>query len=154
MSKLKNLYQQLILDHSKNPRNFGSLPGANHLCQGKNPVCGEEIEVRLLVGENDLVEDIMFSGSGCSISQASASLMTQIVKGKTKAETIALFEAFQEMLKTSSSEELSPDLVSLLGKLTVFAGVREYPSRVKCAGLAWHVVKGALKHEIEAVTTE
>ena len=150
MSKLSQLYQQVIIDHSKNPRNFGSLPSHTHSCNGHNPLCGDSISVYLIL-KDDLVEDVKFEGSGCSISQASASMMTQALKGKTQTEALQLFHEFQQMILG----ELDPNEDKHhLGKLAIFAGVREYPSRAKCATLAWHTMHGAINAEQQEITTE
>ena len=150
MSNLRELYQEVILDHNRNPRNSGELENANRFASGDNPLCGDKI--RLFVLENDgVISDIRFSGVGCAISTASASLMTEAVKGKTLREALALFDAFHKML-THEVDLL--DLDPILGKLAVFSGVREFPVRVKCATLSWHTVKAALAGSGEPVSTE
>ncbi len=148
-AELRELYQQVILDHNKSPRNFKKLDNANYFAEGYNPLCGDRIDVYLFV-ENDAVKDISFQGNGCAISKASASLMSSIVKGKTVAETEILFEKFHDLItgKINDNETLES-----LGKLSVFAGVKEFPARVKCASLAWHTMSAALKNE-EKITTE
>ena len=150
MTDLRELYQEVILDHNKKPRNFGSLEEPSHAADGHNPLCGDQLHVSLVVN-GDTVEDVRFEGSGCAISTASASLMTEAVKGRTLEETEHLFEGFHELLTGDPSqiEKASAEL----GKLAVFAGVREFPVRVKCATLAWHTLKEALA-EGEDTTTE
>jgi nitrogen fixation NifU-like protein len=150
MTDLQELYQSVILDHNRKPRNFGALDGANHVAEGKNPLCGDQVEVKLLV-EDDVIRDIKFSGHGCAISRASASLMTAAVKGKSRAEVEALFSRFHALVlgrDTGSGPEL--------GQLVVFSTVSRFPVRVKCASLAWHTLKAALASEPPAapVSTE
>jgi nitrogen fixation NifU-like protein len=150
MSDLRELYQELILDHTKRPRNFGLLETANCQADGYNPLCGDKVTVFLNV-ENDVVNDIRFQGSGCAISTASASMMTESLKGKTVADAKTLFARFHELL-TGKSDQL-PD-IEALGKLAVFSGVKEFPIRVKCATLAWHTMNAALSHQQQPVSTE
>jgi nitrogen fixation protein NifU and related proteins len=151
MSRLSQLYQQLIIDHSKKPRNYGKPEHYSHHCDGHNPLCGDNISVYLAINENGTIEDVRFEGSGCSISQASASMMTGALKGKTKEEAQKLFHEFQKMILG----ELDPEKdANNLGKLAVFAGVKEYPSRAKCATLVWHTVNGAITEGKKEVTTE
>ena len=142
-----DLYQETILDHSKRPRNFHILPDANRTANGYNPLCGDKLKLYLKV-ENDIVQDASFEGCGCAISTASASLMTESLKGKTKEEALHLLERFHELL--TKDEASTQDL----GKLVVFCGVRDYPARVKCATLAWHTLKSALNGADDVVTTE
>lgn len=149
MADLRDLYQEVILDHNRRPHNFRTLAEANRRAEGYNPLCGDRLTVFLRL-DGDLVRDISFIGSGCAISTASASLMTDSVKGKTLQETNALFDAFHAMV-TSDSGSQPP---AALGKLAVLAGVREFPVRVKCASLAWHTLKAALAGEPEPATTE
>ena len=150
MSDLRDLYQEVILDHYKRPRNFRRIEaGARHV-EGHNPLCGDRVTVYVQF-EGGVVKDVSFEGSGCAISTASASLMTESLKGKTAAEAEELFTRFHELV-TGDPEE-SPDTEGL-GKLAVFAGVREFPMRVKCASLAWHTVHAALHDENHSVTTE
>lgn len=151
MDLQQDLYQELILDHNKRPRNAGKLESPNRSANGYNPLCGDRITVQLEM-DGDTVSDIRFEGSGCAISTASASLMTDSVKGKSTAEVTALFEKFHNLITDEGSAgETGPDL----GKLKVFAGVGKYPARVKCATLAWHTVKAALDgHLDEPVSTE
>lgn len=151
MDELRELYQEVILDHYQHPRNFGELPEANRTAQGYNPLCGDRVTLYLDV-EDDIVKDIHFEGAGCAISTAAASVMTETVKGKTVAEAEALFEGVHALLTGDPSEpaEAAPEL----GKLVVFAGVREFPVRVKCATLAWHTLRAALESPGEEVSTE
>jgi nitrogen fixation NifU-like protein len=146
MSTLNDLYQEVILDHNKRPRNFRALDAASHHAEGYNPLCGDRLSLYVKV-EGDTIADIGFQGSGCAISKASASLMTDAVKGRSVEEARALFERFHRMVTTA------PDLaVEDLGKLSVLAGVREFPVRVKCASLAWHTLKAALAQQQQATT--
>jgi nitrogen fixation NifU-like protein len=148
--ELRELYQQVILDHNKSPRNFKKLENANHTAEGYNPLCGDKIDVYMET-ENGMIKDISFLGSGCAISKASASLMSSFVKGKSIEEAKMIFNKFHELITGKLSED--NDLEDL-GKLQVFAGVREFPVRVKCASLAWHTMLAALKDKNERVTTE
>ncbi len=150
MSDLRELYQTTILDHNKHPRNFGRLPDANREARGDNPLCGDKITVYLeLDGEN--ISDVSFEGSGCAISKASASMMTERLKGQPLAEAERLFEEFKELV--TSDPTVPPDTEGL-GKLAIFAGVREFPMRVKCATLAWHTLRAAVAGNGETVKTE
>ena len=149
MSELSELYQQVILDHNKKPRNFHKLENANRSAEGYNPLCGDQLNVYLCV-EDDRVTDVAFEGSGCAISKASASMMTQAVKGKTKAEAETLFNEFHRMATGELDEETEPNH---LGRLTIFSGVREYPARVKCATLSWHTMHAAL-NDLTKISTE
>jgi len=144
------LYQQVILDHNKKPRNFKKLETANREQEGYNPLCGDQIMLYLEM-DDDLIKDIGFQGSGCAISKASASMMTTAVKGKSKAEVEALFNEFHRMVKGEIDPETDPHH---LGKLTILAGVSEFPARVKCASLSWHTLRAALEGETETVSTE
>lgn len=150
MSDLRELYQEVILDHSRQPRNFGEVEEANRGARGENPLCGDQLRLSLRVRDG-VVEDVAFAGSGCAISVASASLMTQAVKGHTVAEAEDLFERFHRLLTEDAPGELGD-----LGKLEVFSGVREFPIRVKCATLAWHTLHAALERgddgEVEVST--
>ena len=139
-SDLDELYKQVILDHNKNPRNFGILEHPSHHAEGHNPLCGDEIDLSLVI-DNGIITDVMFKGTGCAISKASASIMTTLVKGKTINEAEKLFGEFHELVTTDPESEV--DTMNL-GKLAVFCGVREYPARVKCASLAWHTMNNAL----------
>jgi len=150
MSELRELYQSVILDHNKRPRNFHEPEGANRSADGFNPLCGDKITVYLEL-EDDVVKDVGFSGSGCAISTASASLMTQSIKGKSVDDVRQLFDGFHELVVGDSGE--AADLEKL-GKLAVFSGVREFPVRVKCATLAWHTMKSALEGTGEVAKTE
>ena len=150
MSELRELYQSVILDHNKQPRNFGALDGANRSAEGHNPLCGDQIQVEVLVSDDNIVEGVGFTGQGCAISTASASLMTQAVKGKPRAEVETLFEGFHDLVTSNPRGE--PE-TGALGKLSVFAGVREFPMRVKCATLCWHTLRSALAGG-DVVTTE
>lgn len=148
MLDARELYQELILDHGRHPRNFGAPAHANHSAEGKNPLCGDHVIVRLEY-ENDVVKDIGFEGSGCAISTAAASTMTEVVKGKTRAEVDAIFHKFHDLV--TGNKDIDPDS---LGKLAAFAGVSEFPMRVKCATLAWHTLEAAFKDESHTVSTE
>jgi nitrogen fixation NifU-like protein len=141
MDELRELYQEVILDHSKRPRNFHAMPEANRSAVGHNPLCGDRVTVFVRV-DGDVVKDVSFEGAGCSISTASASMMTDALKGKTAAEARTLFERFHELVTADPSK--SATAAAELGKLAVFAGVHEFPIRVKCASLAWHTLKAAL----------
>ena len=143
---LNDLYQQVILDHCKKPRNFHEMPEANRTAQGHNPLCGDNLKLFLAM-DGDVIKNASFVGSGCCISKASASLLTDAVKGKTKTEVQAIFEQVHEMIMTG---KVNGDV----GKLAVFAGVYRYPARVKCAILSWHALVAALKGEDQPVTTE
>jgi nitrogen fixation NifU-like protein len=149
MSELSELYQQVILDHNKKPRNFRKLEDANHSAEGHNPLCGDQLTVYLRL-DNDAVQDVAFEGSGCAISKAAASMMTQAVKGKTKPQVEQLFTEFHGMVTGELDEEATPNQ---LGNLRIFAGVREFPVRVKCATLAWHTMHAALNNQ-PIVSTE
>jgi len=144
---LSDLYQQVILDHSKSPRNFRKLEAANRTAQGHNPLCGDNIMLYLLL-DGEVIKDISFQGSGCAISKASASILTGALKGKTKAEVKGLFDKVHQMVTTGSTDGED------LGKLAVFAGVHKFPARVKCAILPWHAAMAALEGKAEPVTTE
>jgi nitrogen fixation NifU-like protein len=149
MSEVKELYQELIVEHSKKPRNFGKLPEANHTATGYNPLCGDKVTVYVTL-DGDRVRDIRWEGSGCAISTASASLMTERSKERPRAETDALFEIFHKLVTGGS---LSDSEAAQLGKLAVFSGVKEFPVRVKCATLAWHTLRAALEGT-QSVTTD
>jgi nitrogen fixation NifU-like protein len=146
---LRDLYQEVIFDHNRNPRNFRVMDNANRQVEGFNPLCGDRLTLFLKM-DGDVISDASFQGSGCAISTASVSLMTEIIKGKTEAEAEALFHTFHEMT-TGKEEHIQLEAV---GKLAVLAGVREYPARVKCATLAWHTLDAALKNQQDAVSTE
>ena len=144
----RELYQEIILDHGRRPRNFRPMPEASHSAEGKNPLCGDHVIVRLLY-ENGVVKDVAFQGSGCAISTAAASTMSEAVKGKTRAEVDALFREFHDLVTGKKTGDIDE-----LGKLVAFAGVSEFPMRVKCATLAWHTLQSALEGGAEAVSTE
>ncbi len=149
MSELSELYQQVILDHNKKPRNFRKLEAANHTAEGYNPLCGDQLTVYLDL-EGGLVKDVGFEGSGCAISKAAASMMTQAVKGKSKEQAENLFNEFHSMVTGELNEETEENN---LGNLKIFAGVREFPVRVKCATLPWHTLHAALNQK-DQVSTE
>ena len=149
MSELSELYQQVILDHNKKPRNFRKLETANHSAEGFNPLCGDQLTIYLNL-EDDTVKEVGFEGSGCAISKASASMMTQAVKGKSKEQAESLFKEFHSMVTGELNEEVEENS---LGNLRIFAGVREFPVRVKCATLPWHTLHAAINKE-EQVSTE
>jgi nitrogen fixation NifU-like protein len=148
--ELKELYQQVILDHNKSPRNFRKMENASSQAEGYNPLCGDHIDVYVLV-EDDIVKDVSFNGEGCAISKASASVMTSMLKGKSKEEAEKLFNKFHDLVTGKLGD--SPE-VEDLGKLAVFAGVQEFPIRVKCASLAWHTLMSALADNENKVKTE
>ena len=148
MADLRDLYQEVILDHSKAPRNFRELPNANHRAEGFNPLCGDHFTVYLEL-DGDSIRDISFQGSGCAISKASASMMTQSLKGKTREEAKKLFEQFHKLVTRGANGS-----VAELGKLAVFSGVSEFPVRVKCATLAWHTLQAAFEERQQPVSTE
>ena len=150
MSELRDLYQQVILDHNRKPRNFRTLEGANRTAEGFNPLCGDQITLYLTV-EDDVIKEAAFQGSGCAISKASASMMTGSVIGKPAGEAEALFHRIHAMLTAETNGDVD---TAGLGKLAVFAGVREFPSRIKCATLAWHTLQAALHGTAAPVTTE
>jgi nitrogen fixation NifU-like protein len=144
---IDDLYQETILDHSKRPRNHHSLTDANRKAEGYNPLCGDKLKLYLKM-DGDVVKDASFEGAGCAISTASASLMTESLKGKSREEAMRLIDKFHDLLTTDTPASRD------LGKLVVFCGVRDYPARVKCATLAWHTLKSALSGSSETVTTE
>ncbi|MCH7520162.1 MAG: SUF system NifU family Fe-S cluster assembly protein [Candidatus Marinimicrobia bacterium] len=147
MNDLRDLYQQLILDHNKSPRNFGVLEGANRSAQGYNPLCGDEINVSALLG-SDIIEAIKFEGAGCAISKASASIMTTVVKGKTVQEARVIIERFHRMATTGEMNGQD------MGKLAALADIHKYPARVKCAMLAWRTLSASLEQQPTLVSTE
>jgi nitrogen fixation protein NifU and related proteins len=149
MAALDSLYQDLILDHNRSPLNYRVLENANRRVEGNNPLCGDRLIVWLKMN-GDLIEDVSFQGSGCAISKASASLMTSAVKGKSSGEARAIFHQFQQLVTGS----LTPEQAKQLGKLVAFAGVSEYPIRVKCASLSWHAMNAALDAPNSVVSTE
>ena len=150
MSDLTSLYQEVILDHAKRPRNFHILQNADHHANGYNPLCGDKVTIYLKIVD-DRIADISFEGSGCAISTASASILTETLKGKTRAEAEALFEEFHNMV---TGQKLQPSNAPALGKLEVFCGVSEFPVRVKCASLAWHTLRSALQGNESTASTE
>ena len=150
MSDLTELYQEVILDHNKRPRNFKEMGNATHIAEGHNPLCGDRFKIFIRLN-GDTIEDVSFSGSGCAISKASASLMTGTIKGTTKQQAEQLFGNVHRMLTGKSTD---PEETAELDKLTVLSGVSEYPIRVKCATLAWHAMIAALKGKAEEVSTE
>jgi nitrogen fixation NifU-like protein len=149
MSELSDLYQEVILEHNKNPRNFREIADADQYADGKNPLCGDALRVYVAL-DGDTVTDVAFKGSGCAISKASASMMTQTVKGKTKAEAETIFDEFHRMVTGDLDIEADENH---LGKLKIFSGVLEFPARVKCASLSWHTLNAALRGE-DVVSTE
>ena len=151
MSDLRELYQTTILDHNKKPRNFHKPDGANREANGWNPLCGDKVTIYLDVDDDGVVQEVGFQGSGCAISTASASMMTQAVKGKTLDEVLEVFDRFHELVAGPPVAEADQ---KALGKLTVFSGVREYPMRVKCATLPWHTLRSAVRGEDTTAKTE
>lgn len=149
MSELSDLYQEVILDHNKNPRNFREIEDADQYADGKNPLCGDALRVYIAM-DGDTVSDVAFKGSGCAISKASASMMTQAIKGKTKVEAEVIFDEFHRMVTGDLDIEGEENH---LGKLKIFSGVLEFPARVKCASLSWHTLNAALRGE-DVVSTE
>lgn len=147
MSGLRDLYQEVILDHNKRPRNFRAMETASHHAEGYNPLCGDKITVYLDV-KDGIISDMTFQGSGCAISTASASLMTEALKGKAIEDVEPLFDGFHDLVTSDASPSTG------LGKLAVLAGVRDYPTRVKCATLAWHTLRAALERRSDVVATE
>ena len=150
MSDLSDLYQELILDHQKNPRNFGQLEHPKHPAEWFNALCGDKISLDLLNDESGVIQDLRLNGSGCAISKASASMMTAALKGKKVDEAETIFTQFHEMVTGKSA----PESGEALGKLKVFAGVRDYPARVKCASLAWHTLEAALHDDQKIVSSD
>lgn len=147
---LRDLYQEVLLDHHKHPRNRGKLEDASHRAEGYNPLCGDKVTIYLLL-RGDFIEKVTFEGTGCAICTASCSMMTEVLKGKKEAEAERLFGEFHDLVTSDPDSEFD---ASKLGKLAVFAGVREFPMRIKCATLAWHTMKAALKTPGGTVTTE
>ena len=150
MSVLRELYQEVILDHNKNPRNFRKMDDATRHVEGYNPLCGDHYTLFVKV-DGDVIKDVSFEGAGCAISKASASVMSSMLKGKTKSEAENLFQDFHKLVKGELNAEENADK---LGKLAAFAGVSEFPARVKCASLAWHTLHAALNEEAQTVSTE
>jgi nitrogen fixation NifU-like protein len=148
--ELRDLYQEMLLDHHKHPRNRGRLPGANREAHGYNPLCGDKVTVYLIL-RGDVIEKIAFEGMGCAICTASCSVMTEVLQGKKEADAESLFGRFHDLVTSDPGTGFD---AATLGKLAVFAGVREFPMRIKCATLAWHTMRAALKAADETVTTE
>jgi len=149
--ELRELYQQVILDHNKSPRNFRKIENPTVSLEGYNPLCGDNVTIYIDLDENKIIKDISFQGSGCAISKASASLMTSMLKGKSVDEAKILFDKFHHLVTAKIDEEVE---LEDLGKLAVFSGVKEFPARVKCASLAWHTMINALEGKSDKVTTE
>jgi len=149
MGDLRELYQEVILDHSRKPRNYRAIEGADRVALGHNPLCGDRVTIYVKL-DGDRLADVAFEGQGCAISKASASLMTETLKGRSRAEAEVLFEDFHELV----TGEASPDRTKELGKLAVLEGVSDFPIRVKCATLAWHTLRNALQGREETVSTE
>ena len=150
MSELTDLYQELILDHNRRPRNYGVLADATHSARGHNPLCGDKVALYLHL-DGDRITSVSFEGSGCAISKASASLMTEAVRGRTVEEATAIFDRFHAMVTAPMDQPVD---LEAAGKLAVFAGVREFPMRVKCASLAWHTLQAALSGDQHLAKTE
>jgi len=150
---LRELYQETILDHSKKPHNFRSIPGVEHHAEGYNPLCGDKITVYVDL-KDGVVRDIGFQGSGCAISKASASMMSDIVKGKTEAQAAGIFKAFHDLVTGRVDPSAPSSDEARLGKLAAFAGVSQFPVRVKCATLAWHTLRAAIDRKAVTVSTE
>ena len=150
MSALRELYQEIILDHNKSPRNFRKMENATRAVDGYNPLCGDHYKIFVKV-EGDVIQDISFDGAGCAISKASASVMSSVLKGKTKGEAERLFQQFHKLVTGDIDAEKN---LEALGKLAAFAGVSEFPARVKCASLAWHTMHAALEARGETISTE
>lgn len=150
MTDLRELYQEVIIDHSRRPRNFCPLPEASHQAEGFNRLCGDKLVLYLQL-EHEVIKNISFEGAGCAISMASASLLTEQLKGKTVAEAKTLFETFHQLL---TARDISAINNNSLGKLAIFTGVRDYPSRIKCATLAWHTLHAALSNSQQPISTE
>ena len=150
MSSNRALYEQVILEHNKNPRNYRDMPAPDRSIEAHNPLCGDHFKVHIKL-EGDTISDVCFTGSGCAIAKSSASLMTSMLKGKSKAEAKALFAAFHKMITSEPGAPFDEDAV---GKMRVFSGVRDFPIRIKCATLAWHALQAAIEGEKNHVTTE
>jgi nitrogen fixation protein NifU and related proteins len=149
MTDLQDLYQELILDHGRRPRNFKALEGASATAEGYNPLCGDKVKIYVKL-DDDIVKDLSFEGAGCAISTASASIMTETLKGKTRGEAEELFQTFHNLVTGQQAQLDAPEL----GKLAVFSGVSEFPIRVKCATLAWHTLRAAINGEGKVISTE
>jgi len=148
MSELSDLYQEVILDHSRHPHNYGGMADATRKAEGYNPLCGDQLTLYLKL-DGDRIQDIRFEGHGCAISKSSASVMTDIVKGKSKAEAAVLFDKFRQLVTDPSAVQ-----VEETDKLAIFSGISEFPARVKCAVLSWHTLRSALENKSEKATTE
>lgn len=153
MSEMNELYQQLILEHNKSPRNFKKLESFTHDADGYNPLCGDHYHIWLKL-DGDVISDIGFQGSGCAISKSSASMMTSALKGTKVSEAKELFERFHAVIMTKIGDEIPEEKIEALGSLGALAGVREFPARIKCASLAWHAFNAALTQSVSAVSTE
>ncbi|MFC1664464.1 Fe-S cluster assembly sulfur transfer protein SufU [Pseudomonadota bacterium] len=151
MNDLRDLYQEVIFDHNRNPRNFGEMDDGNRSARGDNPLCGDQLTLYLKVNKDNVIEKIKFNGHGCAISTASASIMTEMLKGKTMAEAESLFNEVHDYITSESGSDTDS---SELGKVQVLGGVRDYPSRVKCATLAWHTAHAAIAGSKDPATTE
>ena len=151
MSDLSDLYQDIILDHNRSPRNFRAMDDATHRVEAYNPLCGDHYTIYVRM-EGDIIADVSFDGSGCAISKASASVMTSVLKGKTKSDADVLFERFHDLV--TRKEDVTEVELEEMGKVGAFVGVREYPMRVKCATLAWHTLHAALEGDAKSVSTE
>lgn len=149
MSDVQELYRELIVDHGRRPRNFSVLENANHVKEGYNPLCGDQLTI-YLIEDNNVIRDIQFQGCGCAISMASASMMTELLKGKSVEQAEKIFHTFHQLITQGSTEEN----IDELGKLKVLAGVSQFPARVKCATLSWHTLMAAMKNSAEKVSTE
>ena len=150
MTDLSDLYQEVIIDHDRHPRNFGKLTHVSHTAEGFNPLCGDQVTLYLHINDNDVITDLAFEGKGCAISTASASLMTESLKGKTRQEAEALFDSFHHFLTDDSTEGKQLEL----GKLQAMGGVKAFPTRIKCATLAWHTLRAALRGENGIASSE
>lgn len=151
LSKMEmDLYQQVILEHNRKPKNFRVMDHPTHKGEGYNPLCGDHFWVYLHVNAEGIVEDVSFDGSGCAISKASASMMTTLVKGRRIAELQSVVNEFKNLI----TGQIEPEQVEKIGRLKIFAGVKNYPTRVKCAGLAWHTLEGALSEKVQVINTE
>jgi len=150
MSELNELYQQVILDHNKNPRNFHKIEECTNQAEGHNPLCGDKIDIFMNI-EKNIITDIAFQGTGCAISKSSASIMTSLLKGKTVSEAELFFAKFHDVVTSEMDNEID---LEKLGKLAVFSGVRQFPTRVKCASLAWHTMLAAVKKTDNSISTE
>jgi nitrogen fixation NifU-like protein len=151
MADQRALYEKVILDHNKSPRNYGEMENPDHKAEGYNALCGDQFTIYIKISDDDIIDDIKFEGVGCAISKSSASVMTSMLKGKTQAEARDLFTDFTKMITSEINTPLDEEK---LGKLMVFSGVRQYPVRVKCATLAWHTLISALEDAQDTVTTE